>query len=116
MEDKKLQFQAANLSISNLVGSAVQQQFAISQAVTHPYQLAIRRQGHLLVTPPPKTLSDSDNHEDTSPERQFLEVPSPTEVLNASEVDPFASMPVDLPASMLSELMDQSMYNQFGRW
>jgi hypothetical protein len=71
---------------------------------------------HLVLRPrqAPSTAPTQNGPFDSSPfqhaphERHLWEAPSPYEAINASDVDPFASMAVGLPPSVMAQLMDKS--------
>ena len=112
MEDNELQHPVPTLYKSDHVAAGVQVQHTTDWNLSHPQELAVRHRYPLSIDLTPRGPSDSDTTQDESLEAHHWEAPSPSQILSSSEVDPFASIPVDLPSSTLAQLIDQSAYKQ----
>jgi hypothetical protein len=80
---------------------------ATSGNQTGSRQLVLRSRSPLRPTSTQDQSGGSPN-QDAETESQHSEVPSPYEVLDSSNVNPFASMPVELSPRLMALLMDQS--------
>jgi hypothetical protein len=73
-------------------------------------QLALRNRYPLSIplTPRERLEASKNRHDVKSDSEQ--RTPGPADVLNASDVNPFASLPVDLPPAILAQILDKSSY------
>ena len=71
-------------------------------------ELVLRHRQHDPPGQVQEGLIDENISQDGSTDRPYRETPSPDQILNGADVDPFATMPVDLPPNIMALLMDQS--------